>query len=50
MKNTKNDAKKELRAQREKMKTEGFFDGRFRTRQVQSKIHKQPKYKDSIFQ
>lgn len=36
-------------SQREKAKAAGFYDGRFRTRKVISKKHKDPKHKDKIF-
>lgn len=34
--------------QREEAKSNGFYDGRFRHRVVESKKHKEPKYKNRI--
>jgi|LakMenE18May11ns_1017448.scaffolds.fasta_scaffold9870635_2 hypothetical protein len=35
-------------SQREEAKADGFYDGRFRHRVVESKKHKDPKYKNRI--
>lgn len=35
--------------QRESAKSQGFYDGRFRTRKIELKKHKNPRHKKSIF-
>ncbi len=35
--------------QRDSAKSQGFYDGRFRTRKIELKKHRKPRHKKSIF-